>query len=226
MKIISGVSGTIALLFVATTAMAGKLEITCTEIEGVLIGQPIFNCTHRWLSSSPLLPPPLTRWVEKPDRPIPGSPLLRPVLRIIEVPNAPTVLPLPIQIADPDMPKLIRTVPLAQMPFDTPAFVPDEETKKRALKRAFELNDNKMCCGFIDLTDDPIVHPELVPKEKGDEPTKPSFKERMLVPPPVEPKREKLKLLHRIATKERDVCTMHGMHKVEERGGKSWRCRK
>jgi len=38
-----------------------------------------------------------------------------------------------------------------------PPRVPNEETKRRALRRAYELNGNKMCCGSIDVSDDPIV---------------------------------------------------------------------
>jgi hypothetical protein len=38
-----------------------------------------------------------------------------------------------------------------------PPRVPNEETKKRALMRAYELNGNKMCCGFIDVSQDPVV---------------------------------------------------------------------
>jgi hypothetical protein len=37
------------------------------------------------------------------------------------------------------------------------AQVPDETTKARALKRAYELNGNVMCCGSIDVSQDPIV---------------------------------------------------------------------
>jgi len=38
-----------------------------------------------------------------------------------------------------------------------PPRVPNEETKKRALMRAYELNGNKMCCGSVDVSDDPVV---------------------------------------------------------------------
>lgn len=41
--------------------------------------------------------------------------------------------------------------------FDTPSWVPDEATKKRALQRGYELNGNKMCCGSIDVSQDPVV---------------------------------------------------------------------
>lgn len=42
--------------------------------------------------------------------------------------------------------------PVLPPPFETPSWVPDEATKQRALRRAYELNSNS-----IDLSDDPIV---------------------------------------------------------------------
>lgn len=42
-------------------------------------------------------------------------------------------------------------------PFETPKWAPNEEMKKRALMRAYELNGNKMCCGSIDVSQDPVV---------------------------------------------------------------------
>lgn len=42
-------------------------------------------------------------------------------------------------------------------PFETPRWVPDEAMKARALKRAYELNNNVMCCGSIDVSNDPVV---------------------------------------------------------------------
>lgn len=47
--------------------------------------------------------------------------------------------------------------PVLPPPFETPSWVPNEETKKRALLRGYELNGNSMCCGSIDVSDDPIV---------------------------------------------------------------------
>jgi hypothetical protein len=59
--------------------------------------------------------------------------------------------------------------------------IPDEETKTRALKRAYELNDNSMMgWGTIDLTDDPVVHP---PKAEANAAPKPE--------PVVQPKKRR-----------------------------------
>lgn len=38
-----------------------------------------------------------------------------------------------------DMPIPVQTITLVQLPFDAPSWVPDEETKTRALKHAYEL---------------------------------------------------------------------------------------
>lgn len=35
--------------------------------------------------------------------------------------------------------------------------IPDEAMKARALQRAYELNGNRMCCGSIDVSQDPYV---------------------------------------------------------------------
>ena len=50
---------------------------------------------------------------------------------------------------------------LAQAQVVSP-LVPDEATKKRALLRAYELNGNRMCCGSIDVSQDPIVTGRIV----------------------------------------------------------------
>lgn len=38
-----------------------------------------------------------------------------------------------------------------------PPFEPNEEMKKRALRRAYELNNSSMCCGSIDVGNDPAM---------------------------------------------------------------------
>ena len=99
----------------------------------------------------------------------------------------------------------------AAPPFDTPSWVPDEETKKQALKRAYDISQDR------------------------------EFKERILVPPPVDPnvhneldekadkpvKNKRQKLIHKTEVVEKaevDICKIHKMHRVPIHGGKSWRC--
>ena len=57
----------------------------------------------------------------------------------------------------PGMWKPVERIQVLPPPFETPKWVPNEETKQRALRRAYELNGNKMCCGSIDVSDDPVV---------------------------------------------------------------------
>jgi hypothetical protein len=72
--------------------------------------------------------------------------------------NAPPVLrtetiPFPFPADNPTLPGSgpVQTRPLVQMPFDHPAWEPTEEQKKAALLRAYHLNGDRMCCGFIEL---------------------------------------------------------------------------
>ena len=59
-------------------------------------------------------------------------------------------------------------------PFETPSWVPDEATKIRALKRAYELNGNSMVgMGSIDLTEEMKTPPGApVPPRTGLPPEK------------------------------------------------------
>ena len=94
-----------------------------------------------------------------------------------------------------------------------------------------------MTGGPIDVSQDLFVHPELG--------RQPLFEDRVLVPPPIDPnvhneidetadspvKNKRQKLMHRTEvvekkSRDKDVCEIHGLRKVEEKGGKTWKCRK
>lgn len=61
--------------------------------------------------------------------------------------------------------------------------IPDEAMKKRALQRGYELNGNVMCCGSIDVSQDPIVTGRTI--------ITPSTEFNVLDATPVVPEREK-----------------------------------
>ena len=119
-------------------------------------------------------------------------------------------------------------------PFDTPSWVPDEATKKRALMRAYELNGNSMVGHMIDVSDDQVVHDGML-KFKTDgkdwDVTKKQVKTQSIIVKPVDfpPPHEK-NTLDAIADltdpepAKADICKRHHMRKVTT--GNSWRCRK
>lgn len=67
--------------------------------------------------------------------------------------------------------------------------IPDEATKKRALQRGFELNGNKMCCGSIDVSQDPVVTGRTV--------ITPETEFNVLDATPVTPEKEQEKKKHK-----------------------------
>lgn len=88
----------------------------------------------------------------------------------------------------------------------TPAMaqtIPDEAMKARALKRAYELNGNIMCCGSIDVSQDPVV--------TGIE---------------ITPETEFNALDAAAPNNETDICVRHNLRKVVSEDGKSWRCKR
>jgi hypothetical protein len=122
--------------------------------------------------------------------------------------------------------RAIPTEPILQPVFDTPSWVPDEATKRKALMRAYHMNGGSMVGDhMIDVsqqegivTADAPAHAEVDvvdPNERNaldaqaEEPTK---------------GRSRVKLAHRSEAKPEDTCAKHGMYRVEYR--KTWRCRK
>jgi hypothetical protein len=103
--------------------------------------------------------------------------------------------------------KSIPTQRIIQPPFDTPSWVPDEETKKRALRRAYELNGDKMVGGMIDVSDDPMVTGVAPAEEKN-------------------PLDAIADMTNPLPAPAADICKRHGMRKVTSEDGRSWRCRK
>jgi len=149
---------------------------------------------------------------------------------------APLVLPTEATIKA----KNIQTWAILQPPFDTPSWVPDEVTKKKALMRAYELNGNSMVGEHMidvskeDLTEhvtaDQPVHAATEvagPNERntldaqaGDKPDwegRRRFMNRTF-------RATRHQLAHHNEDKPKDVCTRHGMHRVQYL--KTWRCRK
>lgn len=135
---------------------------------------------------------------------------------------APLVLPTEQAIIE----KNTRTIAMAQLPFETPSWVPDEATKKKALLRAYELNGNKMCCGSIDVSKEDLTESVTAdgPAHAAAEIVDPN--ERNALDAETDNiERLQQKWLHlRGDRKETDVCKRHGLHKVEYSG--KWRCRK
>lgn len=83
----------------------------------------------------------------------------QPFFECIQPDDAVKQAQLPDEIQHPELRPIrpVLTFPIFVKPFDTPNWVPDEETKKRALKRAYELNGNSMVGPMIDVSDDPVV---------------------------------------------------------------------
>jgi hypothetical protein len=148
-----------------------------------------------------------------------------------------TLAPLVLPTEQSIMAKNARTLALAQMPFETPSWVPDEATKIKALKRAYQLNGNSMVGDHMidvskeDLTEhvtaDQPAHAEaeiVDPKSRNaldaqaDEPKDWDARRRFMNRTFRETR------LRYSEAKPKDVCAKHGMHKVVYRG--SWRCRK
>lgn len=155
---------------------------------------------------------------------------------------APLVLPTEQSI----MAKNARTLALAQMPFETPSWVPDEATKIKALKRAYEITGTMNAYdgmsvyfsthgpGSIDVSNDPVVHPELkkteAPPVEIVDPKSRNALDAQTEDPDWDARRRFMNRTFRgtrvrySEAKPKDVCARHGMHKVVYRG--SWRCRK
>jgi hypothetical protein len=92
---------------------------------------------------------------------------------------------------------------------------PDEATKIKALKRAYELNGNSMVrWGSIDLSKENLDPPVVV--------------RTIPITPPapliLAPSKKKIVDVVIDAPKRNDICKRHGLRKITE--GKSWRCRK
>jgi hypothetical protein len=126
----------------------------------------------------------------------------------------------------PDVPRAIPTEPILQPAFDTPSWVPDEATKKKALLRAYHMNGGSMVGDhMIDVSQpegivaDPGVVNEL--DEQADNPNweaRRRFMNRTF-------RATHDQLAHHDKTKsETDICKKHGLHKVVY--GDKWRCRK
>jgi hypothetical protein len=123
---------------------------------------------------------------------------------------APLVLPTEQSI----MAKNARTLALAQMPFETPSWVPDEATKKKALMRAYHMNGGSMVGDhMIDVSKqegivaDPDTVNELDEQAQKTAQVQEDKPVRRHGPHAVE-----------------NTCTKKGLQKVEYGG--HWRCRK
>lgn len=134
----------------------------------------------------------------------------------------------------PDLPldPVVRAIPtetLAQMPFDHPSWEPNEDTKTWALKRGYELNGNRMCCGSIDVSQEVaernagVVSPDeknALDDEAGnaeDHEARRRFMHRVF-------KATRDQLAKAEVKQDADICKRHGLHKVVY--GDKWRCRK
>jgi hypothetical protein len=142
--------------------------------------------------------------------------------------------PLPPAEKDQDRIKSAHTIVLAQMPFDTPSWVPSEATKRKALLKAYELNGNSMCCGSIDVSKEDLTE-RVAPDAPAHAAAEPVADEAADKQPDWDARRkfmnrtfratrQQLANVNRETKTEKDVCQRHGMHKVTY--GDKWRCRK
>jgi hypothetical protein len=95
--------------------------------------------------------------------------------------------------------------------------VPDEEGKIRALKRAYEINGNRMV-GAVDLTAMPVPVEAMQILPVAD----PNAKNRL--DEAADLNTGEARKFSRAFNAKADVCARHHMHKVAT--GTSWRCRK
>jgi hypothetical protein len=104
---------------------------------------------------------------------------------------------------------------------------PSEENKKWFLERGYKLNNNRMCCGFIDVnqlrswTDDakPVKTERIVPVAKPEQ-----FNE--IDAQAEDPQQKWLRLRGDKTFAEDNFCARYHMHAVSSKNGKGWRCRK
>jgi hypothetical protein len=120
----------------------------------------------------------------------------------------------------------------------TRAQEPDEETKTRALKRAYQINGNSMVrWGSIDLSGGPLPSDDAICTQIDGEATGQQFFEcrqpvkTVPIMPVTDPRQYNAidAIADAIAPasqvrRVKDICTLHGMRKVIT--GDSWRCRK
>jgi hypothetical protein len=98
---------------------------------------------------------------------------------------------------------------------------PTQEQKINALKRAYQINGNSMTgWGSIDVDNEPtqvrVVPIVLDPPTPNPAPSQ----------IPAQRKSLRKKIVDADIPAEHNICTRHKMHKVETKGGRSWRCRK
>jgi hypothetical protein len=124
------------------------------------------------------------------------------------------------------------------MPFETPTWVPDEATKKKSLKRAYEITGTMNAWdgmgtyfsvhdqSSIDLSREDFTDRVTADTPATVEVADPNSR-NALDAQADEPAKGygRQKLAHQSEAKtETDICTRHGMHKVVYRD--RWRCRK
>ena len=123
--------------------------------------------------------------------------------------------------------RAIPTEPILQPAFDTPSWVPDEATKKKALMRAYHMNGGSMVGDhMIDVSQQEGIVTADAPAHAEVEVVDPNER-NALDAQAEEPAKGhgRQKLAHRSEAKlETDVCQRHGLHKVVY--GDKWRCRK
>ena len=112
-----------------------------------------------------------------------------------------------------------RTLALLLLVLAAPAMAqePTEEQKINALKWAYHMNGDSMVrapeLGSIDLIAPRIIQtvPEMPVADPANKNKLDALADVNLTPPP---------------RSVNDICAVHGLRKVEERGGKTWKCRK